>query len=244
MALTFDQIDRVFALARDAEARALTPEQGLARLQAILAEPPRFGPATGIAGHMLMTVGIALCLQAHARDRRPRRGVRSRRRRAQGLRAQSRHAGDAAADGVRVRGRRARAHARQVRHRDQPAAPGHRGARDVPSGRHPRDRDDGPGVRRHRVRREPFRHRHRAPAVPRPRHDDRRVGRRPAAGAPAGRADAERSRRGRRGSAWSRSASGARCTTARRCARCRGCCWRSRSRWRRRSRATPRSAAT
>ena len=63
VALTFDQIDRVFALARDAEARALAPEQGLARLQAILAEPPRFGPAAGIAGHMLMTVGIALCLK-------------------------------------------------------------------------------------------------------------------------------------------------------------------------------------
>ena len=41
----------------------MTPEQGLARLQAILAEPPRYGPATGIAGHMLMTVGIALCLK-------------------------------------------------------------------------------------------------------------------------------------------------------------------------------------
>jgi uncharacterized membrane protein YjjP (DUF1212 family) len=63
VALTFDQIDRVFALARDAEARALTPAQGLARLHAILAAPPRFGPVAGIAGHMLMTVGIALCLK-------------------------------------------------------------------------------------------------------------------------------------------------------------------------------------
>lgn len=63
VAPTFAQIDRVFALARDAEALAVTPAEGLARLDAIMATRPRFGAVAGVAGHALMTVGIALVLK-------------------------------------------------------------------------------------------------------------------------------------------------------------------------------------
>jgi uncharacterized membrane protein YjjP (DUF1212 family) len=61
--LRFDQIESAFALASDAQNLLVTPEQGLARLQAILARPPRFGVTASVVGHMLMTVGIALCLK-------------------------------------------------------------------------------------------------------------------------------------------------------------------------------------
>jgi len=61
--LRFDQIESAFALASDAQQRLVTPEQGLARLAAILARKPRFGVTASIVGHMLMTVGIALCLK-------------------------------------------------------------------------------------------------------------------------------------------------------------------------------------
>jgi uncharacterized membrane protein YjjP (DUF1212 family) len=61
--LRFDQIEAVFALVRDAEAARLDPHAGLARLAAILAQPPRFGLAASVLGHMLITVGIALALR-------------------------------------------------------------------------------------------------------------------------------------------------------------------------------------
>ncbi|MEO8754219.1 MAG: threonine/serine exporter family protein [Casimicrobiaceae bacterium] len=63
LTLRFEQIEGAFALARDAEALAVTPAAGLVRLRALLGEPPRFGPAACVLGHMLMTVGIALCLK-------------------------------------------------------------------------------------------------------------------------------------------------------------------------------------
>lgn len=61
--LRFDQIEGVFALARDAEALVVAPAAGLARLRAILAQPAQFGPVASVLGHMLMTIGIALCLK-------------------------------------------------------------------------------------------------------------------------------------------------------------------------------------
>ncbi len=63
LALRFEQIESAFALARQAEARTVTAAAGLARLQALLGQPPRFGPAACVLGHMLMAVGIALCLK-------------------------------------------------------------------------------------------------------------------------------------------------------------------------------------
>ena len=61
--LRYDQIEEAFALARDAERRAVTPADALARLAAILLKPAPLGPAWSIGGHMLVTVGIALILQ-------------------------------------------------------------------------------------------------------------------------------------------------------------------------------------
>ena len=63
LTLRFDQIESAFALARNAEALTVTPAQGLAKLREIRAQPPLFGGAASVLGHMLMTIGIALCLR-------------------------------------------------------------------------------------------------------------------------------------------------------------------------------------
>lgn len=63
LALRFDQIEAVFELARDAGRCAVTPAEGLARLQRILASRPALGAGWSLLGHVLMTVGIGLVLQ-------------------------------------------------------------------------------------------------------------------------------------------------------------------------------------
>jgi uncharacterized membrane protein YjjP (DUF1212 family) len=63
LTLRFDQIESVFALARDAEARAVAPAEGIVRLRAILAQRAHFGAVASVLGHMLMTIGIALVLK-------------------------------------------------------------------------------------------------------------------------------------------------------------------------------------
>ena len=63
LTLRFDQIAEVFALAEDAEHRAITPREGLARLRSLLAKPPLYSVLWGVLGHVLVTVGLALILQ-------------------------------------------------------------------------------------------------------------------------------------------------------------------------------------
>ncbi|MEJ8810984.1 threonine/serine exporter family protein [Variovorax ureilyticus] len=66
LVLSFDQIEAVYELARDAENKALDPIEGLQRIDAILAMKARFGLAGGIVGHVFATVGIALVLRPSA----------------------------------------------------------------------------------------------------------------------------------------------------------------------------------
>jgi uncharacterized membrane protein YjjP (DUF1212 family) len=63
IALRFDQIAAVFALAEAGARRAITPAQGLERLQAILRQPPLYHTSWGIVGHALLTAGLAVILQ-------------------------------------------------------------------------------------------------------------------------------------------------------------------------------------
>src|SRR5262249_28597666 len=63
LTLRFDQIEAAFALARDAENRAIAPAAALARLNEILLQPPLYGTPWSIGGHALVTMGIALLLQ-------------------------------------------------------------------------------------------------------------------------------------------------------------------------------------
>jgi uncharacterized membrane protein YjjP (DUF1212 family) len=66
LSLRFDQIEAVFMLASDAQRLAVSPREGLARLDAILAQPPCYGAAWRVGGHVLVTVGIAIVLQPTA----------------------------------------------------------------------------------------------------------------------------------------------------------------------------------
>ncbi|HTS20231.1 MAG TPA: threonine/serine exporter family protein [Casimicrobiaceae bacterium] len=68
LALRFDQIDAVFALAERAQRREILPQEAIGRLGAILASPPLYSVPLRIAGHVLLTTGLALILQ-------PRPGV-------------------------------------------------------------------------------------------------------------------------------------------------------------------------
>ncbi|MDM0046292.1 threonine/serine exporter family protein [Variovorax dokdonensis] len=63
LVLRFDQIEATFELARDAERAPLDPTEGLRRINAILAMPPRYRWQWDLLGHVLATVGIALVLQ-------------------------------------------------------------------------------------------------------------------------------------------------------------------------------------
>jgi len=60
--LRLDQIAEVYALGDAAQGRALTPREGLERLAAILRQPARFGRAGSVAGHTILTLGLALVL--------------------------------------------------------------------------------------------------------------------------------------------------------------------------------------
>jgi uncharacterized membrane protein YjjP (DUF1212 family) len=66
LVLRFDQIEATYELARDAERSALDPTEGLRRINAILAMPPRYKMQWGVLGHVLATVGIALVLRPSA----------------------------------------------------------------------------------------------------------------------------------------------------------------------------------
>ncbi len=61
-ALRLDQLADVYALGEEAERAAVTPAEGLDRLDAILRQSPRFGPLGSLAGHVVLTMGLALVL--------------------------------------------------------------------------------------------------------------------------------------------------------------------------------------
>jgi hypothetical protein len=61
--LRLDQIADVYALGDAAQRAAVTPREGLNRLESILRKPARFGPVGVVAGHTVLTVGIAMVLQ-------------------------------------------------------------------------------------------------------------------------------------------------------------------------------------
>jgi uncharacterized membrane protein YjjP (DUF1212 family) len=63
LVLRFDQVEAVYTLALDAQRAQFGAAEGLARIARILAQPAEFSAAWSVAGHVLMTLGIALILQ-------------------------------------------------------------------------------------------------------------------------------------------------------------------------------------
>jgi len=61
-ALRLDQIADVYALGDAAQAGAVPPRDGLKRLTEIWKKPPRFGVVGNVAGHCILSVGLALVL--------------------------------------------------------------------------------------------------------------------------------------------------------------------------------------
>jgi uncharacterized membrane protein YjjP (DUF1212 family) len=62
--LRLDQIADVYALGEAAQSGAVPPHEGLARLAGILRKAPRFGPVVAVVGHTILTVGLAMVLEA------------------------------------------------------------------------------------------------------------------------------------------------------------------------------------
>ena len=62
--LRLEQVDAVFGVVAEAETGDLHPAPGLARLSEVRAMPPAFGPLAQVLGYVVMTVGLALVLQA------------------------------------------------------------------------------------------------------------------------------------------------------------------------------------
>lgn len=60
--LRLDQMADVYALGAAAQRGEVDPHAGLARLAAILNQAPRFGAFGGVAGHAILTVGLAMLL--------------------------------------------------------------------------------------------------------------------------------------------------------------------------------------
>lgn len=60
--LRLDQMAEVYALGEEAERAAVDPRQGLKRLAAIGKQKIRFGPVGLVAGHVILTAGLALVL--------------------------------------------------------------------------------------------------------------------------------------------------------------------------------------
>jgi uncharacterized membrane protein YjjP (DUF1212 family) len=66
--LRLDQIADVYTLGEAAQRGEVTPRQGLDRLTELLRKGPRFGPAGAVAGHTILTVGLALVLMPDPRN--------------------------------------------------------------------------------------------------------------------------------------------------------------------------------
>jgi uncharacterized membrane protein YjjP (DUF1212 family) len=62
--LRLEQVDAVFGVVAAAEVGDLHPAPGLARLSEVRSMPPAFGPVAQVLGYVVMTVGLALVLQA------------------------------------------------------------------------------------------------------------------------------------------------------------------------------------
>lgn len=62
--LRLEQVDAVFGVVAEAEVGDLHPAPGLARLAEVRSMPPAFGPLAQVLGYVVMTVGLALVLQA------------------------------------------------------------------------------------------------------------------------------------------------------------------------------------
>jgi uncharacterized membrane protein YjjP (DUF1212 family) len=66
--LRLDQIADVYTLGEAAQRGEVAPRDGLEQLTAILRKAPRFGPVGAVAGHMILTVGLALVLMPDPRN--------------------------------------------------------------------------------------------------------------------------------------------------------------------------------
>src|SRR5262245_3881908 len=64
--LPLDQIADVSKLGEAAERGEVGPDDGLKRLNDILGQPPRFGPVGGVAGHVVLSVGLAVVVMPTA----------------------------------------------------------------------------------------------------------------------------------------------------------------------------------
>lgn len=60
--LRLDQVAAVYTLGQEAQAGEVTPHLGLERLNTILQMSPRFGPVGVVAGHAILTLGLAIVL--------------------------------------------------------------------------------------------------------------------------------------------------------------------------------------
>jgi uncharacterized membrane protein YjjP (DUF1212 family) len=60
--LRLDQMAEVYSLGEQAQRASIDPRQGLKRLAAIQRQKVRFGPVGHLAGHVILTVGLALVL--------------------------------------------------------------------------------------------------------------------------------------------------------------------------------------
>lgn len=64
--LRLDQMAEVYALGEEARGARVDPRQGLRRLAAIRRRKVRFGPVGHLAGHIILTIGLALVLMPTA----------------------------------------------------------------------------------------------------------------------------------------------------------------------------------
>jgi uncharacterized membrane protein YjjP (DUF1212 family) len=67
-ALRLDQVSALYELVREAEHGEVDPADGLRRLEAIRAMPPRHGAVVSVLGYTVMTIGLCLVLDPSARD--------------------------------------------------------------------------------------------------------------------------------------------------------------------------------
>jgi len=63
-----DQISALHRLLREAEKSAISPREGLRRVEEIRKAAPRFGPPASIAGYAVLAIGIALLLKPAPRE--------------------------------------------------------------------------------------------------------------------------------------------------------------------------------
>ena len=66
--LRLDQIADVYELGDAVEEASMGPREAVDRLAAILEKKPRFGPAGVVAGHTILTVGLAMVLRSTSTD--------------------------------------------------------------------------------------------------------------------------------------------------------------------------------